>query len=140
MLRTLCLACALTACASQNSSAQPVRSLYWSDGDSGPVNGADFRLADVDAPETGNVGSRGGAKRERERESGFKAKEFIVNATKTGKVTIAPAEEKDDFERRVMTLAIDGKDIGKPGLSAGVLKPYVFDGLRATMAKPDWCN
>lgn len=140
MVRTALLALAVAACASQPSSAQLVTSLYWSEGDSGRVNGTDFRLADVDAPETGGVGSRGGAKCEKERELGFKAKEFIVNATKTGKVTITGTEEKDDFGRVVMTLAIDGKDIGQLGVSAGFLRPYVFDGKRATMPKPDWCK
>jgi len=140
MLRTSLLALTLAACAAAPSSAQPVTSLYWTDGDSGRVNGTEFRLADVDAPETGGVGSRGGAKCEKERELGFKAKEFIVNATKTSKVTITGTEEKDDFDRTVTTLAIDGKDIGQMGVKAGFLKPYVFDGQRATMPKPDWCK
>ena len=141
MLRTTLLPLTLAACAATPSSAQPVSSLYWSDGDSGNVNGVPFRLADVDAPETGGVGAAvGAAKCEKERELGYKAKEFIVNATKTGKVTITSTEERDDFDRTVMTLAIDGKDIGQLGVGAGFLRPYVFDGQRATMPKPDWCK
>ena len=137
MIRTALLCLAATACAVVPSAAQSVTSLYWTDGDSGRVDGVTFRLADVDAPETGGVGSHGGAKCEKERELGFKAKEFIVNATKSGKVTITSSEDKDDFGRTVMTLAIDGKDIGQMGIAAGHLRPYVFNGKRATM--PKWC-
>ena len=36
--------------------------LYWSDGDSGRINGLPFCLADFDAPGIDGVGARGGAK------------------------------------------------------------------------------
>ena len=45
-----------------------VTDLYSSDGDSGRANRVKFRLADIDAPETGGVGAPGGAKCEAERE------------------------------------------------------------------------
>lgn len=59
-----------------------VQEIYWSDGDSGRIDGTRFRLADIDAPETGGVGARGGAKCEGERELGFAAKEAIVEMTR----------------------------------------------------------
>ncbi len=140
MIRSAALALALAGCASSPSAAQPVKVIYWSDGDSGRLDGVTFRLADVDAPETGGVGARGGAKCEKERELGFKAKGFILDLTRDHRLTITSTEDLDDFGRRVMTLAVDGKDIGKLGVAAGYLKPYVFDGQRATMPKPDWCK
>lgn len=102
------------ACASP-ATAEPVRSIYWSDGDSGRANGVPFRLADVDAPETGGVGSRGGAKCEMERELGFAAKEFIVNATKGKDLTIAFNGEIDDFGRKVATVRADDIDVASSG-------------------------
>lgn len=37
-------------------------SIYWSDGDSGRLGKLKFRLANIDAPETGSLKQRGGAK------------------------------------------------------------------------------
>ena len=59
--------------------------IYWSDGDSGRIDGMPFRLADIDAPETGGEGARGGAKCESERELGFAAKAWVVELTRTGR-------------------------------------------------------
>jgi endonuclease YncB( thermonuclease family) len=130
----------IAVCASpQPSAADPVTSLDWSDGDSGRADGVAFRLADVDAPETGGVGSRGGAKCERERELGYAARAFIATMTKGKTVTIMFNGEVDDFSRRVATIAADGTDVGSAGIAAGHLRPYVFNGKRATMPKPQWC-
>ncbi|GAA6157384.1 hypothetical protein NBRC116588_28570 [Pyruvatibacter sp. HU-CL02332] len=41
--------------------------IYWSDGDSGRIGEMKFLLADVDAPETGSLTQRGGARCEAER-------------------------------------------------------------------------
>ena len=131
----------LAGCASPPpSSADAIRSLYWSDGDSGRADGVRFRLADVDAPETGGVGSRGGAKCERERELGYQAKAFIVSVTKGKALAINFTGEADDFGRRVVTITAGGEDVGRLGIAAGHLRPYVFDGKRATMPKPKWCQ
>jgi endonuclease YncB( thermonuclease family) len=127
------------ACVSPASGADPVKSIYWSDGDSGRADGVDFRLADVDAPETGGVGARGGAKCEAERELGFRAKAFIVEATKGKPLSIVFNGEIDGFGRRVANIAAAGKDVGQLGIEAGHLRPYVFEGKRATMPKPNWC-
>jgi len=135
-LAALMLTLALAAPASH---ADPVKSIYWKDGDSGRADGVEFRLADVDAPETGGVGSRGGAKCEAERERGFKAKEFIVSATRNKTLAIILNGEVDDWGRRVATVTVDGKDLGGIGIAAGHLRPYVFNGKRATMPKPKWC-
>lgn len=67
-----------------------ITEIYWSDADSGRINGARFRLSDIDAPETGGVGAAiGGAKCEKERERGFAAKEFIVELTRSADLKIS---------------------------------------------------
>lgn len=61
-----------------------ITSIYWSDGDSGRINGSlKFRLNDIDAPETGGVGAAiGGAKCEAERAKGDESKAWVVAFTK----------------------------------------------------------
>jgi endonuclease YncB( thermonuclease family) len=137
MIRTLIIAAILAVCAP--ASAQPVASIDWHDGDSGTIDGVSFRLADVDAPETGGVGSRGGAKCEAERELGAEARAFIVEATEGKALKITSIRAKDDYGRSVVTLSADGRDVGALGLSAGHLRPWVFRGQRATTKKPAWC-
>jgi endonuclease YncB( thermonuclease family) len=138
MIRTFALAC-LTACASP-ALAQPVTSIYWHDGDSGKVNGKDFRLADVDAPETGGVGSINGARCDAERAAGFAAKAWILDATKGKRLMITGGDAKrDKWDRDVLTLSVNGQDLGAMGVAAGVLKPYVFENGRSKTKKPKWC-
>lgn len=133
----------LVACAdphAQQMEASTASSIYWSDGDSGRINGMKFRLADVDAPETGGVGARGGAKCEYERELGFEAKEFMVELTRNADLTITSSSGKDRYEREVVTLAANGLDLAEAGLEAGHLGPWPHRGRRALTDKPDWCN
>jgi hypothetical protein len=59
--------------------------------------------------------------------------------TKGKTVTIMFNGEVDDFSRRLATIAADGTDVGSAGSAAGHLRPYVFNGKRATMPKPQWC-
>ena len=56
---------------------QVYNTIYWSDGDRGRLDGLKFRLANIDAPETGRLGQRSGAKCELEIERGFEAKAYI---------------------------------------------------------------
>jgi endonuclease YncB( thermonuclease family) len=142
MTRTSLFAALLIAAACTTAPAghaDPVKSIYWSDGDSGRADGVAFRLADVDAPETGGIGSRGGARCEAERVRGFTAKAFILDATKGADLAITYNGEVDDFGRKVATVTVGGKDLGAMGVAAGHLRPYVFNGKRATMPKPNWC-
>lgn len=149
------VACASPACAWQESprlpptaaniiapaplSGQPVASIKWDDGDSGTANGVKFRLADVDAPETGGVGSVGGAKCEEERVFGYKAKAFIETTTRLRRLEITFNGEIDQWNRQMATVTVDGQDVGELGIAAGHMRPYVFDGKKATMPKPKWC-
>ena len=83
----------------------PVKSIYWSDGDSGRITLPDgqvvkFRIDDWDAPETGGVGAAvGPAQCELERERGYAAKEFMVNNTRSG-VTFTDNNQRDNVPNR----------------------------------------
>ena len=59
----------------------PKSHIYWSDGDSGRIDGVKFRLANIDAPETGRIGQRSGAKCPEEVELGKQAKAFVISLT-----------------------------------------------------------
>jgi len=132
-----------TACAPASVemvSTTPSTSIYWSDGDSGRLDGMKFRLANVDAPETGGVGARGGAKCEYERELGFDAKAFMVELTRDAELVITSSAGPDRYEREVITLSVNGRDIGEAGIEAGHLGPWPHKGRRALTKKPDWCG
>jgi endonuclease YncB( thermonuclease family) len=130
------------ACAAMSSvqNTRGVKSIYWSDGDSGRIDEIEFRLADWDAPETGAVGSRGGAKCEGERALGFKAKEFMVELTREGGVSISRAYDVDRYGRQVLDLAVNDEDIAQVGKRAGHLRSWRHVGSRAVEPKPDWCS
>lgn len=120
-----------------NTSAES--SIYWSDGDSGRIDGVKFRLANVDAPETGGVGAIGGAKCEFERELGFDAKAFMVELTRDAELVITHNSGPDRYEREVINLSANGQDVGEAGVAAGHLGPWPHRGRRALTKKPDWC-
>lgn len=118
-----------------------IAKIYWSDADSGKLNGkVDFRLANVDAPETGGVGAAiGGAKCERERDRGFDAKEWAVTFTRGVELSIAKEYGLDKYNRLVLDLSAAGVDVGGAGVEAGHLKPWPHKHGRAMVKKPDWC-
>lgn len=113
--------------------------VHWVDGDSGSIGGEDFRLADVDAPETTPVGPERGARCEAERTKGFAAKAFMTKLTSSGTVKVIPAGETDRYGRRVVSIVVDGQDVAAAGLAAGHLKPWRFEHNRATQSRPTWC-
>ena len=114
-------------------------SIYWSDGDSGKVGDIKFRLANIDAPETGSMKQRGGAKCEAEREIGFKAKEFIVEFTRGKEIKIIRDYGEDRYNRLVVDLTADGVDVAKTAIAAGHLRAWPHKKGRAQAPKPDWC-
>ena len=132
----------LTSCAAPEVQQvnQTVNEIYWSDGDSGRINGMKFRLANVDAPETGGVGARGGAKCEAERVLGYIAKEYMVDLTRMEPLEITAKYGADRYDREVIDLAVDGLDVAQAGVDAGKLAPWPHKGRRALAQKPDWCT
>ncbi|MEL6825833.1 MAG: thermonuclease family protein [Pseudomonadota bacterium] len=133
----------LACCADPLAQPNPVSSgssIYWSDGDSGRIDGMKFRLANVDAPETGGVGARGGAKCEFERELGYDAKEFMVELTRSADLVITSSSGQDRYEREVITLSANGQDVAEAGKAAGHLGDWPHKGRKALSKKPDWCG
>ncbi len=137
----ICIFC-VAACAPEAAKHihKPATEIYWSDGDSGRIDGMKFRLANVDAPETGGVGARGGAKCEAERVLGYVAKEFVVQLTRLEPLEITTTYGKDRYGREVIDLSVDGMDVALAAVEAGHLAPWPHKGRRALAKKPDWCT
>lgn len=124
-----------------NSDPAIVDSIYWSDGDSGRFDGINFRLADVDAPETGGVGAAiGGADCEAERTLGFAAKEFMVQVTRNADIVVSYRDEPATFERVVVDFSVNGQDLATLAIEAGYLRPWPHRKGRALTKKPEWCS
>ena len=114
-------------------------SIYWSDADSGRLGKVKFRLANVDAPETGSMKQRGGAKCEIERELGYESKAYIVGFTKNKPIRIVRDYGEDRYGRLVVDLDANGADVGRAGVESGHLKDWLHIKGRAQYPKPDWC-
>lgn len=122
-----------------SSTSESYSSIYWSDGDSGRLGKLKFRLANIDAPETGSMKQRGGAKCEYERELGYEAKAYIVGFTKDKTFSIVRDYGEDRYGRLVVDLEADGFDVAKAGVSAGHLRDWPHIKGRAQSPKPNWC-
>ena len=137
----------LTAnCAQAQSEPREIKSIYWSDGDSGRITLQSgevlkFGLNDIDAPETGGVGAAiGGAKCEKERELGFEAKEWAVEFTRDVEIVITDDHGDDRHGRNIFDLAANDNDVGQAGIAAGVYGSWRHDGKRALEPRPRWCE
>ena len=128
-----------TPSGAQLSTGDAVRSIHWGDGDSGKLNGQRFRLAGVDAPETGSIGQRGGAQCEAEQSQGHDAKARMIALTADKPLTITRMHELDRYGRHVISLSVDGVDVASAGIDAGILQRWAHAGAKALTAKPDWC-
>lgn len=112
--------------------------VYWSDGDSGRLSdGTKFRLHGVDAPETGSMKQRGGAKCEAERALGYDAKAAAVELTRGRAVTVTQIMGRDRYGRNVVTLSMDGEDLAALLVESGTHRAWDYDG---GAPKPDWCG
>jgi endonuclease YncB( thermonuclease family) len=135
-------AAALTiqSCAETQTNGTGVEtSIYWSDGDSGRIDGERFRLADVDAPETGGVGGRGGAQCEAERVLGYEAKAFMMELTQDADLRVTSRGEEDRYGRVVVSLSANGGDLAALAMDAGHLRAWPHRNGRPQTDKPDWC-
>lgn len=111
--------------------------VYWSDGDSGRLSdGTKFRLHGIDAPETGSMKQRGGAKCESERALGYDAKAVAVELTRGREVTVSQIMGRDRYGRNVVSLTMGGEDVAGLLVDAGTHQRWDYDG---GAAKPDWC-
>ena len=135
--------CSATACAAEQPAKVVVSdsytSIYWSDADSGRLGELKFRIANKDAPETGSLKQRGGAKCEAERALGYDAKAYMVGFTKDKLIRIERDYGEDRYGRLVVDLSADGEDVGNAGEEAGHLRDWPHKKGRALSPKPDWC-
>ena len=140
----LLIGCAASPADENESGLLPghlISQIYWSDGDSGRIDGVPFRLSDVDAPETGGVGAAiGGAECEAERERGFAAKAFMVEETREGDLRVGRVVDVDRYDRVVLTILDDGRDLSGLGVEAGHLRRWRWRNGRAIDPRPEWCS
>lgn len=112
--------------------------IYWSDGDSGRLpSGTKFRLHGVDAPETGSLKQRGGAKCESERALGYTAKAEAVELTRHHEVRVTRDYGTDRYGRMVVDLEVDGMSVAIALVAAGTHQFWDYDGGDK---KPTWCG
>lgn len=125
-----------------NDLPSEIHSIYWSDADSGRINGKiKFRLNSVDAPETGGVGAAiGGAECEAERVQGFESKEWIVVYTKGKELRITNSYGEDRYGRLIVDLNVNDRDVSAEGVRTGHLKAWPHKGTKSLSPKPDWCR
>lgn len=137
MKRCLLIFCfGLTAC-----DPLPVTDIHWNDGDSGVIDGMEFRLANVDAPETGPIGDRpGNARCALEQERGRDAHDFVRAFTRADNVEITRQYGTDRYGRIEIDLAVGGRDLGKAGEAAGHYQSWQHLNGRALEPRPDWCE
>jgi len=141
-IRTLLLILMLfvAGCASPDQTTEASK-IDWDDGDSGTINGMDFRLSDVDAPETGGVGAAiGGAKCEAERALGKLAKAYMEELTHGASLVVTQEYGEDNYGRMVIDLSANGSDVANKGISEGVLRSWDHEGTRALEPRPNWCE
>ncbi|MEL6196020.1 MAG: thermonuclease family protein [Myxococcota bacterium] len=138
------LALALAFCFATPSTVLPAHvsgiTIHWVDGDSGTIGDHRFRLADVDAPEIGAVGSSRGAKCESERLLGQKAHRLMRHLSKNATVQLSVVGKTDRYGRLVVVMKVDGKNLAELGTRAGYLRPWPHRAGKALSPKPDWCT
>jgi len=100
----------------------PRAMISWVDGDSGRINGREFRLYGVDAPE----GSLSRARCERERMRADEAR-YAVRALTMGKRTvIRQSYGPDKYGRELVDLSVNGRDVAANLLARGHLKRWDY--------------
>jgi len=94
---TSCSAVAGDTAPNPETDSRVFTSIYWSDADSGRLGELKFRIANKDAPETGSLKQRGGAKCEAERALGYEAKAYMVGFTKGKEIRITRDYGEDRY-------------------------------------------
>ena len=107
-------------------------SVTWVDGDSGRIDGREFRLHGVDAPE----GSPQRAKCARERALSGDARNAARTITEGKTVRVSRRYGADTYGRELVDLSAGGRDVADQLVAAGHLKRWNFEGGER---KPDWC-
>ncbi len=116
---------------SARSTVRPV-SVVWVDGDSGTIDGREFRLYGVDAPE----GSPHRAKCSGEQAKAEAAGRAARALTRSGDVRISGYYGIDRYDRQLVSLSAEGRDVAGTLVARGHLKWWNYQ----HQPKPDWCK
>lgn len=115
--------------------------VYWADADSGRWNGIEFRLADVDAPETGHPNSAiGPAGCFEERELGIAAESWIKDYTTSNAPRPSGFANFDRYNRAVIYMRAGGRDLAELGKELGYLRSWKWENGRPVEQRPEWCS
>jgi len=140
MFKKFCIliSCCLVSISIANAhdKVRSITSIYWSDGDSGWINGKytgyAFRLANVDAAPLGKCAGADIV--------GYKAKEYMVDATQeVTKVQISKYYYHDDYKRHVVDLSVSGRDLGRRAVKGNIIASWRFRGRKPIQKRPIWC-
>lgn len=110
-----------------------VVSVSWVDGDSGRINGREFRLHGVDAPE----GSPSRAQCEFERKLSSKSRTAAQNLTRNRRVVVTRSHGEDRYGRELVDLSVDGQSVAAELIASRHVKRWNFE---AGEEKPNWCR
>jgi endonuclease YncB( thermonuclease family) len=121
----------------EKTGQKPTLAVLWTDADSGYIHGKNteipFRLHDIDAPET----RKGRYKCELELERGLDAKAVAVGLTTGAKINITAAYGFDRYDRLVIDMSANRRDVAEYLLKFERAKPWDYDGGDP---KPEWCS
>lgn len=102
------------------------------DGDSGTIAGRPFRLSGADAPEVSPSRMQCAAERLRAGE----ARSAVRALTDGGAVEISKSHGADKYNRDLLSLSVDGRDVVSSLVAAGYARRWNFE---AGVIKPRWC-
>lgn len=113
-----------------------IETIYWSDGDSGWINGKKngfaFRLANVDAPPL--YGCEDAVR------AGYVAKEYmILMSNDVSKLSVSKFYYHGPYGRHIVDVSVSGQDLGKLGITEGVLRRWRFRNKKPIEKRPSWC-
>lgn len=110
------------------------------DGDTVEAGGKQYRLANVDAPETRRAwGKYPAAQCPDEVEKGKAAKAALEALLGSGRIEIIVVGPDCGRDRTCARLEVDGADVAAIGLAEGWLKPWPHRGTTPLTDKPSWC-
>jgi len=117
-----------------------ITKIYWSDGDSGKANGVCFRLSEIEAPSIGEVGTRGGAACQEERELGYGAKKFVLRHTKDKKLTVSGEYGIDSYDRQLIHISVEETDLNQIAIRQGPHKSWPLKSNGRLSTRPKFCS
>ncbi|WP_291197987.1 thermonuclease family protein [Hyphomonas sp.] len=122
---------ASASAAATTSSIKPLE-VHWVDGDSGTIDGRAFRLYGVDAPEDTPSLAQCNTERFRANEARLAVRALMGSGT----VEIRKSHGIDKYDRELLSLSVDGRDVASSLITSGHVKRWNYE---AGDAKPRWC-